>query len=427
MVQDVPGFHEFMPEQVWKWKLLEQKLERILALYNYQEIRLSVLQDYHVLHQGITALMQGSEADNAVEKVLSICQPDDQLSLLSLRPEGTISVLHHTARIINPGEIHRFYYSGPMFRKAPLPQQMEYYQLGVELLGSDSVLSESEVISLGMKICHELNLKDVRLDLNSYGCFKCREKFFADLRQYLAEHKADYCIECFKELYTNPFSDTRCDDPKCLHSVKDGPKISDYLCHECKSNFNRLKKIQANLANRYQVNPHLYKNFAYYNETVFDFVVPHKGRDIVIGGGGRYDYLSAKITGTSIPAVGFYLNLDSIFAIMDESKQFHRNISDFSTYICAQSENLEMMTLQIAQELHNSGIKTVLSPDISSTETELKRATEQKCSLMLILREDNIREGKIMMRNLVKDNHDYIALKDTIPAVILARKALIHD
>ena len=95
----------------------------------------------------------------------------------------------------------------------------------------------------------------------------------------------------------------------------------------------------------------------------------------MIGGGGRYDYLSAKITGTSIPAVGFYLNLDSIFAIMDESKQFHRNISDFSTYICAQSENLEMMTLQIAQELHNSGIKTVLSPDISSTETRWKFET----------------------------------------------------
>ncbi|HOA29038.1 MAG TPA: ATP phosphoribosyltransferase regulatory subunit [Candidatus Cloacimonadota bacterium] len=427
MVQDAQSFHEFMPEQVWKWKLLEQTIERILALYNYQEIRLSVLQDYRILHQGITALMQGTEAENAVERVLSICQPNDQLSLLSLRPEGTISVLHHTARIINPGEIHRFYYSGPMFRKAPLPQQMEYYQLGVELLGSDSVLSESEVISLGMKICHELNLKDVRLDLNSYGCFKCREKFFADLRQYLAEHKADYCIECFKELYTNPFSDTRCQDQKCLHSVQKGPQISDYLCSECKSNFNRLKKIQANLAHRYRVNPYLYKNFAYYNETVFDFVVPHKGQEIVIGGGGRYDYLSAKITGTSIPAVGFYLNLDSIFAIMEEGKQFHRNINDFSAYICAQSENLEMMTLQIAQELHSNGIKTILSPDISSTETELKRAKDQKCSLMLILREENIREGKIMLRNLAKDNHDYIALKDTIPAVILARKALIHD
>lgn len=427
MVQDERSFREVMPEQVWKWKLLEEKFEKVLGLYNYQEIRLSVLQDYEVLRQGITALMQGADAENAVEKVLSICQPNDQLSLLTLRPEGTISVLHYTAKIIAPGEIHRFYYSGPMFRKAKEPQQMEYYQLGVELLGSDSVLSESEVISLGMRICQELNLTEVRLDLNSYGCFKCREQFFADLRQYLTAHQHEFCQQCFKDLYANPFSDTRCEDPRCLHSAKQGPQIGDYLCSECKSNFNRLKKIQANLGNRYQVNPHLFKNFAYYNETVFDFVVQNRGQEVVIGGGGRYDYLSAKITGTSIPAVGFYLDLDRIFAIMDDNHQFQRSVNDFSTYICAQSENLEMMTLQIAQELHNNGIKTVLSPDISSTETELKRAKEQKCSLMLILREENIREGKIMVRNLVRGNRDYIALKDAIPAVILARKALIHE
>ena len=174
MTQELSRFHEFMPDKVWKWKILEEKMERILSLHDYQEIRLSVLQDYQVLHTGITALMQGSEADHAVQSVLSITSPDNNLSLLSLRPEGTISVLHHTARIINTGEVHRFYYSGPMFRKAEALKQMEFYQLGVELLGSESILSENEVISLGMKICHDLGLKEVRLDMNSYGCMQCR-------------------------------------------------------------------------------------------------------------------------------------------------------------------------------------------------------------------------------------------------------------
>ena len=287
MAKESLRFHEFMPDEVWKWKILEERNDKILALHDYQEIRLSVLQDYQVLHAGITALMQGSDAANAVKSVLSLSLPGSNLSLLSLRPEGTISVLHHTARIINPGEVHRFYYSGPMFRKADEITQMEFYQLGVELLGSESILSENEVISLGMKICQNLGMKDVRLDINSYGCYKCREPFFFDLRAFLEKHKDKFCQTCYEELYANPFSETRCVDDACEHSLKQGPQIGEYLCDTCKSNFTKVKKIQANLGNRYIVNPHLYKNFAYYNETVFDFVVSHEGREIVIGGGGR--------------------------------------------------------------------------------------------------------------------------------------------
>lgn len=427
MVQEPQRFHEFMPDKVWKWKILEHKIESVLALSDYQEIRLSVLQDTNVLNSGITALMQGSEADHAMESVLSLSQPEDNLSLLSLRPEGTISVLHHTARIIQPGEIYRFYYTGPMFRKANALKQMEFYQLGVELLGSESILSENEVISLGMKLCQELGLKEVRLDLNSYGCMDCRKGFFKDLRKYLDEQKDGFCQSCYQELYANPFSETRCQNSECRHSLQDGPEIENYLCHTCKENFNRVKKIQANLANQYKVNPYLYKNFAYYNETVFDFVVKANGKEVIIGGGGRYDYLSAQITGKKIPAVGFYLNLDTLFEILEERKFFQLQEPEFKVYLCSESENLEMMTLQIAQELHAEGIKTIISPEISTTAEEIKHAIAKGCSIMLIIRDNNIREGKILLRNIDKEHQDYVMLKDTVPAILLARKALKQE
>jgi ATP phosphoribosyltransferase regulatory subunit HisZ len=106
-----------MPDKVWKWKILEQKIAHILSLHDYQEIRLSVLQDYRVIHHGITALMQEEEAELATNAIINLSKPNGDLSLLTLRPEGTISVLHHTASIIKDHEVHRFYYLGPMFRK----------------------------------------------------------------------------------------------------------------------------------------------------------------------------------------------------------------------------------------------------------------------------------------------------------------------
>ena len=424
MVQEPQSFHEFMPDKVWKWKILEEKIEKVLSLHNFQEIRLSVLQDSKVLQDGITALIQGQEADSAMKGVLSLSLPDDQLSLLSLRPEGTISVLHHTARITNTEEIHRFYYSGPMFRKINNQQQMEFYQLGVELLGSESILSENEVISLGMKLCKTLGLNEVRLDLNSYGCFTCREPFFTDLHKYLEEHKKEYCSSCYRELSANPFSQVHCSDPDCKKSLQDGPHIYDYLCKSCKADFKRVKNIQTNLGNQYKVNPKLNKNFAYYNKTVFDFIAKHNGKEIIIGGGGRYDYLSALITGKRIPAVGFYLNLDSIFELMDSRKLFEENDPEFTVYICAESPNLEMMILQIVQELHSQQIKTIISPECRPIEKEITFAKKKDCPIMLILRDDNIREGKILLRNLVKEEQNYISLKDTLPSILLAKKAM---
>jgi len=418
------GIHQFMPDKVWKWKVLEQKIAHVLSLHDYQEIRLSVLQDYQVINEGITALMQQDEARQATQSIVNLSQPNSDLSLLTLRPEGTISVLHHTAKIIQDHDVYRFYYLGPMFRKEKQDSPSEFHQLGVELLGSKSVISESEVISLGIKICQQLGLKDIRLQLNSFGCQNCRNSFFEDMKSYLKKHESEFCPSCFQKLFTNPLANTGCEHPQCVTALNKGPKIMDYLCPTCHRNFAKVKSIQANLAHQYTVNPKLFKNFAYYNGTVFDFVIKVQGKEQVIGGGGRYDYLSRMITGKNIPAVGFYLNIDNIFEIMDRRGLFSPLDKTFSVYISSQSEDLEMMLLQIAQELHENNIKTVISTDKHSIEEDAALATKAKCELMLIIRDENIREGKILMRNLVKEHQDYIKLDGILDAILLARKAL---
>lgn len=418
------SFHEFMPTDVWKWKIIESQVEELLALYNYQEIRLSILQDHKVLHDGITALMQEEQAQGVEERVLSLSSPDQDISLLSLRPEGTISVLHHTARLAAPGDIHRLYYHGPMFRKDKQGNPMEFYQLGIEYLGSDSVLSENEVISLGMRICKQLGLHDVYLELNSFGCETCRRPYNKAIRAYLEEHKNKLCTHCFKVIYANPNAETGCSEPGCEEVLAAAPKINDYLCSTCKKNFSKVKRIQANLAHSYKVNPAMLKNFSYYNETVFDFLLKNNGNPVIIGGGGRYDYLAERITGRKIPAVGFYLNLDVIFGLMQERRLFSQVTTPFTVYLCAQSKDMEIMLLQIASELHDYGITSFVNPEIFDTETERKNAAAKGASLMLILRDDNIREGKILLHNLVKEYPAYIALNQVVSEILLARKSL---
>jgi histidyl-tRNA synthetase len=424
MTQKSHSIREFLPQEVWKWKLMEADFDRVLRLHDYQEVRLSILQDAEVIRNGITALMPDDDARQLVERTLHLCHTDGDLSLLSLRPEGTISVLHHTARNFQTGDIKRYYYHGPMFRKSSSGEAREFFQLGVELLGSDSLLSENEIISLGMRILCDLGLKEVSLRLNSFGCENCRPRFLDDVCSDLEKHENDYCQHCYSELRSNPFSETLCEDERCRHEVPKDIQIADYLCPKCISNFQRIKKIQANLGHPFKVDPHLFKNFAYYNETVFDFVINDQGKETVLGGGGRYDYLSARITGRRIPAVGFYLDLDEIYRLMDEQRRFMRVHKDFSVYICSQSPDMEMMTLQIAQELHTDSIKTVLSTDNQATETEKQNALKHRCDLMIIIREDNIREGKLLLHDIARDDSAYIPLNQVSASIEIARRRL---
>lgn len=418
------SFHEIMPDDVWKWKYMESQIEHVLSLFNYEEIRLSVLQDYNVLHKGVTALLDGSEAEQITSQIINLERPDGNISLLSLRPEGTINVLNHVANRLKDNKIHRIFYHGPMFRKDSNHKPSEFYQFGVELLGSDSILSENEVMSLGIKICQQLGLKDAWLDINSFGCNSCRPQFFKVMRTWLQDNKDKYCQSCFDELYSNPLASTECLDKKCLHSTQQGPVMQDYLCPKCKANFSRIKKIQANLGNNYKVNQHLYKNFSYYNETVFNFVIQTNGGGEIIGGGGRYDYLSTTVTGKQITAVGFYFNLDLIYKIMTSRKLFQLRSKPFRVFIAAQSEEMEIMMLQIVQELHQSNISTLISSDVKSLETDTKTAVENDCQAMIILRAENISEGKAMLKNLVKGKQEYVSLSELLPEIELIRKAL---
>ena len=422
MPKSKPVFPEFLPEEVWKWKLIEERFDHILKLHDYHEIRLPILLDREFVERGIKALMQGRQGKMLAARTVNVCDEKSETSSFSLRPEGTISILGLAAREGEGGRVHRYYYHGPFFRMGEGPQ--ESIQLGVELLGSNSPISENEVISLGIRLLKELGFRDISLRLNSFGCEDCRRKYLATVRAELKKHSDSYCEACHAELAANPFSQTQCDDPRCPKDVPEGLTILDYLCPACLAALENVKKVQANLGHAYKLDPRLTKNYAYYNGTVFDFVVGEGESQQTVGGGGRYDRLSDKLVKRSIPGVGFFLDLDLIFNIMDTRRLFFAWDNAFSVYVCALSPGLEMMLLQIAQELHEADIVTVVSPEIRDSESEQLHAKDHDCDLMLAISEDSVRMGKLELFNLIRANQSSIPLNRVTDSVQISRKLL---
>ena len=91
----------------------------------------------------------------------------------ALRPEGTASVVRAYLEnsLYKKRKINKLYYIGPMFRyeRSQKGRYRQFYQVGAEILGSDQVFYELELVMLAINLIKEFGIKDFDLEINCLG------------------------------------------------------------------------------------------------------------------------------------------------------------------------------------------------------------------------------------------------------------------
>lgn len=164
-------------------------------------------------------------------------------------------------------------------------RQREFHQFGIECLGSDQDMSDVETIDLANNILNRLNLKnnkDIVLHINSIGCAKCREEYKKVLKEYLDSNIENYCDDCVRRNDTNILRVLDCKNTKCKSMNKKAPKITDYLCEDCRASYENILEYVNNLENREIVeDPYLVRGLDYYNGIVYEFISKEDGLTIL--------------------------------------------------------------------------------------------------------------------------------------------------
>src|SRR6056297_3605506 len=193
---------------------------------------------------------------------------------MTLRPENTASVvrafLEH--KVYGKEELSKWYYLGPMFRYES-PQKgrsRQFHQYGAEAIGSDDPALDAELIALSVDLLKSLGLEDIGLTINSIGCPSDRENYLEELAEYLEPREDKLCVDCQTRLKTNPLRILDCKNETCQKVVQGGPIITDYLCSECRSHFDRVKSYLDEFDLEYNINPNLVRGLDYYTKTVYE-------------------------------------------------------------------------------------------------------------------------------------------------------------
>ncbi|MDD3050748.1 MAG: ATP phosphoribosyltransferase regulatory subunit [Candidatus Cloacimonetes bacterium] len=410
-------FSNITPEEMWKWHFIEKAYRKIMKIYNFKEVRTSVVQPLSLLEK--IYFFMDNLSDNNINDTTILKIGNE--SSYGLRPDITISIFNEELISKMSDPVNRLFYCGQIFRNLK-NNISQHHQFGAEILGIAEPLAEVEIISLAIRVTRELGLKNLQLNVNSYGCPKCRPNFEKALKKFIIKHKNKYCESCVQKIESQNELHKECTSEKCRAINSEAPKITSYLCNDCKNNYTEVKLMLSNLMIDYQEKPHYENNFRYYNRTVFELIAKNGEEEYRLGGGGRYDSLAKHITGNTLPAVGFSLNSFLLLQLLDKLKLLYPPKPEFHVLLYAKNLNLNITFIHIAQDLHDHGINTVFGYTGMKSAQETEIAKKENCQAVLVIEENLLNSGKIKYKDLTKHLVQNIYLQEIIECIDRQRK-----
>ncbi len=203
--------------------------ERILGAAGYHRIETPVFESTELFARGV------GEATDIVQKEMYSFDDGGGRSL-TLRPEGTAPVcrayIEHGMHKLAPPV--KLWYLSSFFR-AENPQRGRYrqfWQIGAEVIGSDSPETDAEVIVLLAELLDAMGVKGTRLRLASLGQPETRGEYRDELTAYLRAHADELSAEVRARIDLNPMRAFDASDPGTQAVMASAPKLLDRLSPE---------------------------------------------------------------------------------------------------------------------------------------------------------------------------------------------------
>ena len=173
MIQRPKGTKDLLPADTVKWQFIESKIKSVLENYAFNEIRVPVFEHTELFLRGV------GETTDVVQKEMYTFKDKGDRSI-TLRPEGTAGVVR--AYIENgmaslPSPIKLWYnITAYRYENVQKGRLREFHQIGAEVIGTNNYMADAELITMANEIFRSLNIQNIKLEINSIGCPKCRAK-----------------------------------------------------------------------------------------------------------------------------------------------------------------------------------------------------------------------------------------------------------
>jgi histidyl-tRNA synthetase len=410
ITKKIKGTEDVLPKDSYRWQFVEDVMRKESASYGFKEIRTPVFEHTELFARGV------GQTTDVVQKEMYTFDTKGGESV-TLRPEGTAgaarAVLEHG--LVNDSlPIKASYFvSCYRYEKPQAGRLREFHQFGLECYGTQSPVADAELICAAQSIFDRLGIKQLRLEINSIGCPACRAEYHKALKEYFYGYKDELCETCNSRLEKNPMRILDCKSPVCSKIAQGAPKITDYLCDECREHFASVQKYLDAAGVEYTVNPTIVRGLDYYTKTVFEFVTDFIGAQGTVCGGGRYDGLIEELGGKHLPSLGFAMGIERLLMLMDKQGIEIPEPSTCDLYVAVMGEKASLKSFEIIKAVRSCGLIAETDVVGRGLRAQMKYADKIGAKFSMVLGDNEIEQGKAVIKNMSSGEQTEIVLDDT--------------
>lgn len=405
------GTYDILPEKAKDWYWLEENAVSLFERYGYGRIVTPTFEHTELFQRGI------GESTEIVQKEMYTFE-DKAGRSLTLRPEGTAPVVrayleHNLSTTPLPVKL---YYMGPMFRyeRPQAGRYREFWQVGVEAMGSMDPALDAEVILLLVHYLRAVGLNDLTLFINSMGCTKCRPHFISVLRETLVGQAGQFCNDCAKRIEDNPLRIFDCKKEQCQEVLNNAPQISEYLCSSCLSHFQSVQDFMRTVGLDFEINSRLVRGFDYYTKTTFEVISGNLGAQNALGGGGRYDELIKEFGGPQTPGIGFAIGLERVLLALSEEVSEDRRQFLPDLYIISLGMEAKQKAFSLLYQMRTEGLSADMDFLDRSLKSQMKVANKRGAKYVVIIGSEELDRGVCGIRDMDSSSQEEIALDECL-------------
>jgi histidyl-tRNA synthetase len=397
IIRSVKGTRDFYPENMAVRRWMFDKIRTVSNRFGYQEYEGPCLEFIDLY-----AAKSGEEL--VKEQAFVFSSPGDDL--LTLRPELTPTL----ARMVAQQQYElafplRWWSIGPFWRyeKPQRGRTREFYQWNIDLVGTESVAADAEIVAVAAEFFKEVGLSpdQVKIFVNNR---RLMDQAFSQLEIEKSLRPAVFRVVDKLDKLSEKEWRTFAEDSGLTVDQVDG--LSDLLkndalwreSEELVEFFELIKTL--GVEDYVEFNPKVIRGLDYYTGTVFEaFEIGGQSRAIL--GGGRYDNLVADVGGNALPGVGFAMGDVVIELVLQDAGVIPGGLGEKPQVIVTvfDAETLPE-SMRLAAEIRAAGVRVVVYPDIDKLGKQFKFADKLGIPIAIVLGPDELTQGKVTLKNL---------------------------
>lgn len=438
----VKGTRDFLPLQMQRRNYIFDTIRKVYHAHGFQQIETPALENLDTLMG-----KYGEEGDKLLFKILNSGDFTENKNLTSgdykqitkqicekgLRYDLTVPfarfVVNHLNEISFP---FKRYQIQPVWR-ADRPQKgryREFYQCDADIIGSESLLNEIELLEIIREVFAKLNLRTLikfnnRKILLAIAQYIGKEEQLTDITVAIDKLDKIGYDNVVKELRegkgfsqediakltpiltlsgSNEDKIAKLKDILTTETAQKGIEETEFVLSRCKDLAVGELELDLTLA----------RGLNYYTGAIMEV----KACDVEMGsicGGGRYDNLTGIFGKEDLSGVGISFGADRIYDCLEQLNLFPEELSSQTDVLFINfGEKESLFAQKTARILREKGVKVEVYPDNAKLKKQMNYANDRHIRFVILAGEEEIRQNKVSLKDMLTGEQQSIAVEEIV-------------